>query len=284
MKNLILASVVTKKSYEEFLLLDYTIELFHKNQTIIWYLSTDSYVKEKLHNKEKYKIQNLIESDDGSHGTSNDLKNSIHMKMMMTKFDACELALKENNYVIFLDSDTFFVRSFEDKFLSLLENKEIDFIVSPHHTENKKLEADVGHFNGGFFVAKSKECLKIWKEISVNYKKLNMFYEQQPLEHAIKEFMTLSAPINYNIGWWRMNENNTRSRYDTLRLENDKIYFLNRPAIFFHAHTLKDLDYKNYGEDMLIKIYYLMKISNNANYKKIMNKISYLKVIKDEVC
>lgn len=268
-KQLVCASVVTKKAYKEFLLLSKSLNIFYD---VKWYISTDEYVYEKEKNNST--CLNIIESDEGTHGSNDPEKNRIHMNMMMTKFDACENALSENDYVLFLDSDMFFVDKFSDELYNLFLNKNgIDAILSPHHTENKTLESQVGYYNGGMFCIKNKKLLKSWKKLSIDYKKYGMYFEQQPLEYATKDFITCQFPIQYNIGWWRMNEPNTKARINTLGLhpENHELYFLGKKAVNFHVHTLKKLDYENYGSFMLERILSCLKSSNNKNHKKIID-------------
>ena len=279
MKNkLICASVVTKKAYSEFLLLSKTLSIYYDVQ---WYISTDSYVYNK--EKDNSTCLNIIESDDGTHGSNDPEKNDIHMKMMMTKFDACEKALSENEYVLFLDSDIFFVNKISDELYDLIVGKNgIDAILSPHHTENKNLESQVGYYNGGMFCIKNKNLLAQWKKLSIDYKKYGMYFEQQPLEYATKDFITCHFPIQYNIGWWRMNEQNTRGRLNTLGLHPDtnEMYFLGKKGINFHVHTLKKLDYENYGSFMLEKILSCLKVSKNKNHQKILD--TYVKLSLEE--
>ena len=267
--KLVCASVVTEKAYKEFLLLEKSLSLYYD---VKWHISTDQFVYDKL--AKKHKCLNIIESDEGTHGSNDPEKNDIHMKMMMTKFDACEEALKENDYVLFLDSDIFFIDKFNDKLYELVTSSNlIDAILSPHHTENKSLEANVGYYNGGMFCIKNKELLANWKAMSLEYKKYNMYFEQQPLEYSTKEFIIANFPIQCNIGWWRMNENNTQQRINSLGLhpETNDLYFLGKKAVNFHVHTLKKLDYENYGAFMLERILLCLKNSNKKEHKNLLD-------------
>ena len=277
MKNkLVCASVVTEKAYKEFLLLSKSLELFYD---VDWYLSVDNYVNER--EKNNHNCLNIIASDAGTHGSNDPKKNEIHMKMMMTKFDACQEALLKNDYVLFLDSDIFFVNNIQEKLYRLIvEDNGIDAILSPHHTENKNLESQVGYYNGGMFCIKNDKVLENWKNLSKDYKKYNMYFEQQPLEYSTKDFAICHFPIQYNIGWWRMNENHTRKRLNTLGLnkETNDLYFLGKKAINFHVHTLKKLDYENYGAFMLNKIVACLKNSKNTNHNKIIEIITKLSI------
>jgi len=276
------ASVVTRKSYKEFLLLKYSMELFHE---ISWYLSTDKYTYRMLRGEiPEENMLEIIDSDDGTHGSNDPEKNDIHMKMMMTKFDACELALEDSNEgVLFLDSDMIFFNPIEDRIIDILKNKKIDAAVSPHSTENKLVESKVGTYNGGMFIMNSKKLLNEWKELSLKYKENGMYFEQQPLEYAIKNYLTCNLPINYNVGWWRMNEQYTSFRLNTICLSESKINFLGLPLINAHVHSLKKLDYQNYGAFMLNKILHLLQNSKeeNESHKKILDTYASLMVMED---
>lgn len=268
-KELICASIVTEKSYKEFLLLERTIGLFYN---VTWYLSVDDYAYKRL--SPEHNAINIITTDKGTHSNNNAEDNDIWMKIMMTKFSICELALEHHSYVLFLDCDIFFVNKFSDEIYNLVtKNNDIDAILSPHHTENKQLEAGVGHYNGGMFCIKSKEMLSKWKYLSSNYKKTGMYYEQQPLEYSCKEYITCNFPIQYNIGWWRMNEVNTKSRLNTIAINplDNELYFIGLKAINFHVHTFKEIGYKNVGEPMLNHVLAYLKLSKNINHKKIVD-------------
>jgi len=276
MKKIKCSSVVTKKSYKEFLLLKFSLELFHE---VDWYLSTDDFTYRALRGEVPEKnMLPIIESDDGTHGSNDPRKNEIHMKMMMTKFDACELALKTKGGVLFLDSDMIFLNPLEESILSILESKTIDAAVCPHSTENKSVEAKVGTYNGGMFIMNSTKLLNEWKQMSLQYKELNMYFEQQPLEYAIKNYLTCNLPINYNVGWWRMNENWTKYRLNRIGIKDDKITFFELPLINVHVHSLKELEYENYGDFLLQTILLICnKLQfKNKNYHDILNEFSRL--------
>ena len=100
-----------------------------------------------------------------------------------------------------------------------------------------------------------------------------MYYEQQPLQFSSYNFLTANLPINYNIGWWIFNEPNTHHRMNFLSIKDNSIYFYGLPAICFHVHALKKLDYTNYGKFLVDKILELIKQCNNKHYDSIANFI-----------
>ena len=266
-----IASIVTEKTYLEFLLLKKTIENYHD---CIWYISCDFYSKNKL--EKEFKNINcfqLIQSDDADHNNQNSLQKENWMKIMMTKFDISKIAIKEENHVLFLDCDMIFVNPIEEEIMSLFMNKNIDAFICQHMTNDWLNESQHGLFNAGMFHVKKEEFINEWENLSKNYKKYNFYYEQQPLEYVQRNFITLNLPINYNIGWWRFNRENTKNRLDLLNIKEDKIFFGKKPAVNFHVHSLKKLDYPNFGQFLVDKISILMENSNNENYKKILEGI-----------
>jgi lipopolysaccharide biosynthesis glycosyltransferase len=254
---------------QEFKLLDYSLSQYHD---VEWFLSTDEYSANALGSS--YNCSVLIRGEEGSHGSPNPEENSKFHETIMTKFDACEAALQKYDSVLFLDSDIFFLNGIDSDVLSLMKNDLIDAILCPHHTENKSNEANVGYYNVGFFVIRNRKLLQEWKDMSTRHKELGMYYEQQPLEYSSKTYTTLSLPINYNIGWWRMNENHTKYRLKSFDISNNTIHFLGQPAICIHAHTFKRLDYGNQATEMLLMISQLLKA--NVGNKKNQDLLNYM--------
>ena len=113
--------------------------------------------------------------------------------------------------------------------------------------------------------------------MSWQHKELGMYYEQQPLQFSSYNFLTVNSPIYYNIGWWRFNEDHNKQRLNFLNTKNDCVYFNQEPAICFHAHVLKDLDYQNFGNFLVSHIFDLMKSCNNEKYQALLEKYDELK-------
>jgi hypothetical protein len=258
------ASVVTKNSLSEFQLLKLSLEQYHE---VEWFLSTDVYANEALDHYENINSQCLIKTDDCSHGSNDPIKNRLFLELVMTKFDALKAGIKKYGYCLFIDADIFFTNPIEDRVLELIKSEKIDAVLSPHMTNNLSLEAQVGHFNVGFFSMRNIDYLRFHESMSWRHKEFGMYYEQQPLQFSSYEFLTVNLPINYNIGWWRFNEPHTHKRLDMLTTDNDILLLYGKPAICFHVHALKKLDYENYGKFLVEKIKFLMAQCSNENYK-----------------
>jgi hypothetical protein len=262
-----LCSVVTNKTLKEFFLLKDTIELFHK---CYWTISCDEMVFKSLNNIDNIKcIQNIL-SDDCNHNTVDENKKNNWMNVMMTKFDCVEDSIKNFGYGFFLDSDMIFVNSVQKNILNLIKDENIDAFVCQHMTNNWQVEAKHGAYNAGMFVIRNMNFLNEWKSLSKDYKKYNFYFEQQPLEFIQRNFTCINLPINYNIGWWRFNSQETVRRLEKFNVAEDQIMFGNLPVVNFHVHTVKNENI-NYGQFLLDKIIALLKQSQSTNHKKIVN-------------
>lgn len=264
------ASVVTKKSLSEFMILKKSLESYHN---VVWHVSTDKHAHSILKEFENIKSLPIVKTDDCSHGTNDPVKNRLFLELVMTKFDAMQSAIEENGWGLFIDSDIFFTGPIEDRVLSLMRDPGVDAVLSPHMTNNLPLEAQVGHFNVGFFSMRNVSYLRQHAQMSWRHKELGLYYEQQPLQFCSYPYLTVNLPINYNIGWWRFNEPHTRGRLDALGHDGEKIIFGGMPAVCFHVHTLKSLDYTNYGQFLVDKLKSLMSQCNNESYREILSMI-----------
>lgn len=264
------ASVATKKSLNEFLLLKLSLEQYHDVQ---WYVSTDDFAYNKLKDYKNVTCLNLIKTDECSHGTNDPLKNRLFLELVMTKFSAMKLSIENHGYGLFIDADIFFTAPIEDRVIDLMRNNDVDAVLSPHMTNNLILESQVGHFNVGFFSMRNKDYLRLHEALSWKHKEFGMYYEQQPLQFSSYQFLTINLPIYYNIGWWRFNEKQTQNRLELLTTDGKDIYFNGSKAVCFHTHALKKLDYTNYGKFLLDKISSLMKKCDNKNYETILKFI-----------
>ena len=265
-----LASVVTQKTIDEFKLLKATIEQYHD---CFWTISCDDSAYESFKNSKNVNCLNLIETDDCDHNVDDQEKKDNWMKVMMTKFNASESSINEFGHVLFLDSDMIFVNPIEDEILDLFNNKHIDAAICQHMTNNWQVEAKHGLYNGGMFHIKNLDFLNSWRQLSLDYKKYNFYFEQQPLEYVQRNFVSLNLPINYNIGWWRFNTSQTVRRLEQLHIKENKIYFGNRPAVNFHVHTVRTLEYENFGQFLVDKMCNLFKEADNEDYDKILSLI-----------
>ncbi len=261
-------SVVTSKTISEFDLLRKSIEQYHD---CYWILSCDTPSYEKYSNEENIKCLNLIETDDCDHNIGDaDMKDNW-MKVMMTKFDVAKASIEKFGHVLFLDSDMVFVNPIEDKVLEIFDNHTIDAAICQHMTNDWQNEAQHGLYNGGMFHVKNLKFIESWRTLSENYKKYNFYFEQQPLEYVQRNFLSLNLPINYNLGWWRFNRPQTQQRLNQLNLKDDKIYIGDLPAVNFHVHTLRELEYQNFGQFLVDKLKSLFEQSSNKNYKELLS-------------
>jgi hypothetical protein len=260
-----------------------------------WYLSVDPYVEEFYRDSDKHNcLQNIDSDDDAEHcGTDATEQSKIKfMHIMKTKAYASDYALRhDEDFVLFLDSDIFFVNPIEEKLLELFSNKSIDAFLCPHATLNHPNEAKVGFFNAGMYCTSSRHFLRAWMDINDKAYENHLYGDQKPLELIYNNFVTANLPINYDIGFWRMNEQHNHYRFNQLGLgivpTNDEnstsiladptsanvpinIVFAGLPAICFHAHTFKDLGYTNYGAFMVEKVLHCLRESSRPDHKRIL--------------
>ena len=94
-------------------------------------------------------------------------------------------------------------------------------------TNNVAIEAKHGYYNAGMFAATSVEFLDAWENLSKDYKKYNMYFEQQPLEFIHRHFLTANFPMHYNLGWWRFNLPQTQDRVRMFNDRDGELYLAN---------------------------------------------------------
>jgi|TARA_R110000824_G_scaffold191451_2_gene373139 lipopolysaccharide biosynthesis glycosyltransferase len=259
-------SIVTEKTLEEFYILKKSLESFHDCR---WILSCDAYTYDELNGQENVDCHLLVSTDDCDHNLADEEKRENWMKVMMTKFDIAKFGIEKYEHILFLDCDMIFVNPIEDKVLKQFENKDIDACICQHMTNDWKNEAMHGLFNAGMFHVKSLEFVEAWENLSKQYKQYGFYYEQQPLEYVQRNFLTVNLPINYNIGWWRFNNAQTHARLSLLQLQDNKLFFGPRPAVNFHVHTVRPLEYENFGQFLVDKVLTLFDKSQNDVYEKI---------------
>jgi len=274
-------TIVTKKTINEFKLLKFSLEQFHK---CWWYVACDEATEKAFIDVNNVNCYVTIESDDCDHNIQDAGKQDRWMKVMMNKFSICDLALKDNSdapwqHVLFLDCDMLFTGPIEEKVLNLMHwidaSEDIDAMLCQHMTNNWVNEAKHGHFNAGMFTTNSRQFLEEWRDLSARYKELNMYFEQGPLTYIQRNYMTVNLPINYDIGWWRFNEVLTRSRLKQLVLKQnkygvDEIYFGRHRAVNFHVHMLRELETANFGQFLVDHIEGLMEKSNSPRLKELL--------------
>tara|TARA_B100001123_G_C15322724_1_gene1028501 strand:+ start:1275 stop:2111 length:837 start_codon:yes stop_codon:yes gene_type:complete len=267
-------SVVTQKTLSEFRLLKFSLEQYHD---VEWFISCDDVVDEFYKDVEEVNLLKVIETDDCDHNIQSEEKNDNWMKVMMSKFSVCMEALKKRDYCLFLDSDMVFVNPIENRVLDLLESKTVDAIISPHMTNNVSIEAKHGYYNAGMFASTNTEFLQAWEGLSKDYKKYNMYFEQQPLEFSHRHFLTANFPMHYNLGWWRFNLPQTQGRIKMFNEKDGVLYFANNRAVNFHFHALRELETDNFGKFMVDFIFDYLSKSSNEKYVDLYKKYEELK-------
>jgi hypothetical protein len=265
------ASVVTRKTLGEFLLLKLSFEQYHQAR---WYLSVDSHAHQALQVFDNVVLLEKVKTDDGTHVTHDPEQNRIFLELVLTKFDAMRAAIQNHGYGFFMDSDIFFTAPMEERVLELMQDPRIDAVLSLHMTNNPVIEGQYGYYTVGFFSMRNMAFLEQHAEMSAKHRELGLFYEQQPLQFSSYSYLTASLPINYNIGWWRFNEPLTRDRLRFLHADGSQIWFGDKPAICFHAHTLKKLGADNFGRFLVDAVLRLMKACpNNPKYTEVVGFI-----------
>jgi hypothetical protein len=268
MKKLNIASVVTKNCLKEFLLTKFSCEQFNDCN---WYIFCDEISYSTLNTFKNINL-NVFNVDDekSNHNSLNKTEKESFLEIILNKFKVIEECLKKEKSVLFLDSDMLFCNTIDENILTLLENRNVDFLVSPHYTNNLSIEEQYGFYNVGMFGLNDIQNINEWKYLTVNHQKLNLYYEQKPFELIIKNYLSLSLPINYNIGWWRFNQQTTKDRIRHLNLNNDEIYFGKLKAINFHFHVFKEPNGYNPGKFLVNHVFSLLKNSNNKKYYDII--------------
>ena len=112
-----------------------------------------------------------------------------------------------------------------------------------------------------------------WRYLSENHKRLNMYYEQKPLEYVQRNYITANLPIQYNIGWWRFNEASTRNRLEKLSVRDNNIVFGDKNAVNFHVHFFKNSQ-MSHGQFLVEKIVSLLGNTENNKYREILEYIN----------
>ncbi len=269
------ASVVTRKTLGEFLLLKLSFEQYHRAS---WYVSTDAHAHQALQVFDNVTSLHNIETDEGTHDSNNPQDNRVFLQIVLRKFDAMRIAMQQHGYAFFLDSDIFFTAPLEPRVLELMQDPRLDAVLSLHMTLNPVVEGQFGYYNVGFFSVRNPQFLEQHAEMSARHRELGLFYEQQPLQFVSYGYLTANLPINYNIGWWRFNEPHTRNRLNLLRVDGTQIWFGDTPAVCFHAHTLKRGTSGNYGQFLIDTVVRLMKACpHNPKYAELVNFIENYK-------
>lgn len=237
MVTLNLATVVTKTHLREFLFLKTSAEHFHKCK---WHVICDAFSFDYL--KDMFSNVTLIKEDilSGSVFGSKTEQDEF-FKTVCKKFEVCRQGLKNNQYVLFLDSDIVFTGPMCSLFYNFI-NSSNDIVVSPHYQLNDELDNIWGKFNVGFVLIKNEKVIDDWEAVTLTKKYM---FEQKPLEVVLQtgNYKFDTFPITYNMGWWRFNNDLTKNRLLSLDIQRGLISYSGVVINSFHVHML--LDEKN---------------------------------------
>jgi len=271
MDKFYVSTVCTKRVLKEFLLLKYSMDLYHSNCN--WLLSADKYVTDYFEKDDTVECFEWI-GESGIHrsGDKDTLQN--YEKLIKTKMDILNVSFDRHGYGFILDTDMIMVHPFSDKFFNLfVDDIPHDVVVSHHHLSNIRLEKYVGKYNGGMVLVRNKQFIQDWKDITETGK---YFYEQKPIEVAIetKGYDVALYPKGINVANWRFDHNPSLSfsiKDDGFYIDEDIIYNL-------HVHVIEEtIPYADPTMSRFShKVLDMFKNTNNEIYKKIYEKIGEL--------
>lgn len=263
--KLILACVVTQTHFKEFLLLKFSAELFNECE---WFIACDEFSYEKLKNmKECQCFKYDIHSGEvfGNAQSSADF-----LGVVQKKFTIAREALSQHKYVLLLDSDIVFTNPVDGRFWELVDS-DIDLAASPHFQLNKMMDDDWGRYNVGFNLLKSPKFIDDWEALTAQkiYK-----FEQVPMAKLLEtgNYRYEEIPINYNMGWWRFNNQHTQSRSLSFYFKDGCLRFEGLPVVCFHFHTfIQD------GHSAPLANFILQSIAQSKVYKPLIEQYNRLK-------
>jgi hypothetical protein len=242
-RNLTLACSVTESHLKEFLLLKYSAELFHECE---WFLSCDEFCYNYLENNfENCKCENLKLHNGKVFGDEEEVSNFYGV--IEGKFRATERAITKRGECLLVDSDIIFCSPIPDgKF-----HRENSAILSPHFQWNSEMDKAWGYFNVGFVYIKDLDFLKSWKEETD--KSENQF-EQVPIQKVVQseKYSVGIFPIEFNMGWWRFNNQMSQFRINSFYTSNDLICFDGHIVNSFHFHSFNECHHSKPFKDFIL--------------------------------
>lgn len=233
-----LCTLSTKNSIKDLLLLLHSLNYIKYNKII--YIVCDSFTKNYIENlKSNYsfiiKLFNQLDKYDNiqtsSQYGSDDIDRKINwIKFMLEKTFIIDRALEENDNVLFVDSDIFFINDLPDIDLNY------DIGLCPHNIAIS-LENKYGKFNGGSLWINNKNFSQWWNDNT--WKDTTKYMEQQCLDDAPNNFKTFFFDDNYNFGWWRLQSvepNEIKNRRRKFKFLNETTYYNKKKLICVHTH------------------------------------------------
>jgi len=239
--NLTLSCSVTESHLKEFLLLKYSAELFHECE---WFLSCDEFCFNYLNQFVGCYCENLNLENGKVFGDEKEISNFYGV--IEGKFRATERAIEARGECLLVDSDIIFTAPIpEGKF-----HKKNSAIVCPHFQWNSEMDKAWGYFNVGFVYIKDFEFLKSWAEET---KKAGDQFEQVPIQKVVEsdKYVVGIFPIEFNMGWWRFNNQMSQFRINSFYTSNDLICFDGHIVNSFHFHTFNKCEHSNPFKDFV---------------------------------
>lgn len=259
------ACVVTETHIKEFLLLKFSLETYHSCK---WYLACDEFSYNELKKFENCVCRKTEIKSGNVFGTPESSSNFFNA--VLEKFTSSREALKENPYVLLLDSDIIFTNPLDCRFHELA-NSNLDLVASPHYQWNPTMDAAWGKYNVGFNLLKSTKFIDAWEALTL--KKIHRF-EQVPMAKLLEtdEFVFEEFPINYNMGWWRFNNNLSRVRLNSFDFKAGRIVYDGSDVVSFHFHTFVECVHSQKFKPAIFDALAQSKI-----YESLLNKYEEIK-------
>lgn len=147
---------------------------------------------------------------------------------MMQKMHVMEWALLHQEDVCFIDTDVLLLEP-------ILVDRKYEMGVSPHRIREEN-HRKYGLYNGGILWTRDKKLPERWKVLT---KTVSRFYDQASVENLTEEFSYFMFGEEYNVGWWKVEEN-TEPPVKMLEYfeagSDGKPLFKGKPIVFVHTH------------------------------------------------
>lgn len=218
-------------------------------------------------------------------------RNKIEYIFTLTPFFVDFVFVSEkgkSDFVIYLDSDTFFFNSIEESITSACTKYNASILLSPHnHSPKLKAKfAKYGIYNVGILAFKtnadSKDCINWWKDRCLEFcpdePKNGSFADQKYLDdfHLINSHVAEFNDAGINLAPWNL------ANVVDLELTNNNQVIVDQVILkLFHFHSIKKVNncffplinvYKAHLSPEIVKFIYIpylrkiMEISNKLNF------------------
>lgn len=260
--KLTLACSVTESHLKEFILLKYSAELFHECE---WFLSCDQFCFDYLDQFVGCHCENLNLQNGKVFGDETEVANFYGV--IEGKFRAAEAAILARGECLLVDSDIIFTAPIPKGQFS----RENSAILSPHFQWNREMDNAWGFFNVGFVIIKDINFLYSWKEETA---KAGNQFEQVPIQKVVEaeKYSVGVIPIEFNMGWWRFNNQMSQFRVNSFYIANNCICFDGHIVNSFHFHTFIDCQHSKRFKDFVFDL-----LSKTQDGRLILEKYNELK-------